>query len=117
MLGRMEDRITPGLYLEMTDLDPAQYARSRVAEVLALPGVQRATWWENCVPFRDDLPRNLPEFRLLGVYEVDGEFNLPARPDNITIEVTPEQAEGVSRVAGSGSLRLLLRGQPVEQGR
>src|SRR3990172_7915466 len=109
MLGRMEDRITPGLYLEMTDLDPAQYARSRDAEVLALPGVQRATWWENCVPFRDDLPRNLPEFRLLGVYEVDGGFNLPARPDNITsyhFRHYPRPGQGT--LSGKPTLGLLL---------
>ena len=43
----MEDRLTPVLYLEMTDRSPDAYAQERVAEVLALPGVERATWWRN----------------------------------------------------------------------
>jgi hypothetical protein len=84
----MEDRITPVLYLEMTDRPAAQYAAARVPEVLALPGVQRATWWANCVPFREDLPRTLPEFAVLGVYEADRDFEVPkgagSVPDDIT---------------------------------
>ena len=66
----MEDRITPGLYLEMTSIPPDGYATERVPEVLGLPAVLRATWWENVHPGRTDFPRKLPEFRLLGVYEV-----------------------------------------------
>jgi hypothetical protein len=84
----MEDRITPVLYLEMTDRPAAQYAAARVPEALALPGVQRATWWANCVPFREDLPRTLPEFAVLGVYEADRDFEVPkgagSVPDDIT---------------------------------
>ncbi len=38
----MEDRLTPVLYLEMTESEPDEYARSRVGDVLALPGVERA---------------------------------------------------------------------------
>ena len=38
----MEDRLTPVLYLEMTETDPDDYARSRVGDVLALPGVEPA---------------------------------------------------------------------------
>ena len=56
--------------------------------MLALPGVQRATWWANCVPFREDLPRRLPEFAVLGVYEADRDFEAPkgagSVPDDIT---------------------------------
>jgi len=84
----MEDRTTPVLYLEMTDRPAEQYAAERVPEVLALAGVQRATWWANCVPFREDLPRTLPEFAVLGVYEAEPEFEAPkgaaAVPDDIT---------------------------------
>ncbi len=76
----MEDRITPGLYLEMTDRPAAAYATGRIPEVLALGGVSRATWWENAHRDRDDLPRKLPEFGLLGVYEVDATFSAPAPP-------------------------------------
>ena len=83
----MEDRISPVLYLEMTDRSPARYADDRVPDVLSRPGVERATWWANCVPFRDDLPRTVDEFSLLGVYEADGSFEPPSDadiPDDVT---------------------------------
>jgi hypothetical protein len=73
----MEDRRTVGLYLETSDLDPDGYATTRVPEVLGLPGVARATWWENVVPDRTDLPRVLDEFSLLGAFEVDETFTTP----------------------------------------
>ena len=79
----LEDRRTPGLYLEMTDRALDAYARERVPEVLALPGVQRATWWRNVHRDRDDLPRVLPEFDHLGVYEVDDAFVPPETPADI----------------------------------
>jgi hypothetical protein len=80
----MEDRITPGLYLEMTSVAPAEYAAERVPEVLAMAGVTRATWWENVYVGRTDLPRKLPEFTLLGVYELDDGFTIPEAPEGIT---------------------------------
>ncbi len=80
----MEDRITPGLYLEMTDRPLTAYAEARVPEVLALAGVSRATWWENVNRDRDDLPRKLPEFSHLGVYEVDADFRAPEAPSDVT---------------------------------
>jgi hypothetical protein len=83
----MEDRITPVLYLEMTDRPANRYAEERVSEVLRLPGVQRASWWANCVPFRTDLPRTLPEFAVLGLYEANEGFEPPggeASPPDIT---------------------------------
>jgi len=81
----MEDRITPGLYLELTDRDATRYADERVPGVLARPGVTRATWWSNCVPFRTDLPRTIPEFQTLGVYEADAGFTAPDDvPDDVS---------------------------------
>jgi hypothetical protein len=73
----MEDRVTPGLYLEMTTQAPDDYERERVPQLLACDGVQRATWWENVVPDRTDLPRELDEFSLLALYEVDDTFRAP----------------------------------------
>jgi hypothetical protein len=80
----VEDRVTAGLYLEMTDLALDAYARDRVPQVLDLPGVSRATWWRNVHRDRDDLPRVLPEFDHLGVFEVDAAFRPPAPPAAIT---------------------------------
>jgi hypothetical protein len=76
--------MTPGLYLEMTDRAVDGYEGERVREVLALAGVERATWWENVYRDRDDLPRRLPEFGLLGVYEVGDDFAAPATPNDVT---------------------------------
>ena len=79
----MEDRITPGLYLEMTDQPVDAYVRDRVPEVLARAGAQRATWWRNVKRDRTDLPAVLPEFDHLGVYEVDDTFRAPSTPTGI----------------------------------
>jgi hypothetical protein len=80
----VEDRTEPGLYLEMTDGRVEAYETDRVPEVLGVPGARRATWWENCVRDRSDLPRKLPEFSYLGVYEVDAAFTPPAAPATIS---------------------------------
>jgi hypothetical protein len=80
----VEDRITPGLYLEMTDLSADEYASGRMPAVLGLPGADRATWWRNVNRDRSDLPRVLPEFDLLGVYEVAAGFKPPKTPPGIT---------------------------------
>lgn len=79
----MEDRSTPGLYLEMTDGSPDAYATTRVPDVLARDGVTRATWWRNERRDRRDLPRRLPELDVLGVYEVDTSFAPPDAPDGV----------------------------------
>jgi hypothetical protein len=84
----VEDRITPVLYLEMTDRPTERYAADRVPEVLSLPGVHRATWWANCVPFREDLPRTLPEFSVLGVYEADAAFQDPSTKGAVPEDIT-----------------------------
>jgi hypothetical protein len=80
----VEDRTAPGLYLEMTDGPIEPYAEERVPEVLTVAGALRATWWENCVRDRADLPRKLPEFSFLAVYEVDAAFTPPDTPSTIT---------------------------------
>jgi hypothetical protein len=106
----MEDRLTPALYLEMTDdLTPDEYAGKRVDEVLALPGVDRATWWINVHRDRNDLPRVLPEFDTLGVYEVDETFAAPATPAGITghhFLRTPRPGQG--RLTGKPTVGLSL---------
>ena len=80
----MEDRLTPGLYLEMTETPVAEHLATRVPSVLAQAGVERVTWWDNVHRDRDDLPRRLPEFQHLVVYEVDDHFTAPAPPPDAT---------------------------------
>lgn len=79
----VEDRITPFLYLELCDRPPDAYAGERVPDVLARDGVERATWWANCVPGRTDLPRRMPDFTTLGLYECTAAFEPPAVPVDV----------------------------------
>jgi hypothetical protein len=105
----VEDRITPGLYLEMTDQRLDDYARERVPEVLARTGAQRATWWRNVHRDRTDLPPVLPEFDHLGVYEVDDAFEAPESPAGITghhFRHYPRPGQGV--VTGRPTIGLSL---------
>jgi hypothetical protein len=93
----VEDRRTAGLYLEMTDLPVDEFAAARVPELLASPGVERATWWRNVQRDRADLPRVLPEFDHLGVFEVDGSFTAPPTAAGITgyhFRSTPRPGQG-----------------------
>jgi hypothetical protein len=105
----VEDRDTPGLYLEMSDRSGDEYAATRVPDVLRCAGVARATWWENACRDRTDLPRKLPEFGLLGVYEVGDEFTAPATPEEVTahhFRRTPRPAQGC--LTGRPTLGLML---------
>ena len=105
----MEDRESPVLYLEMTEAEPDGYARDRVDAVLALPGVQRATWWRNVYRDRPDLPRELPEFDTLGVYECDVSFVAPATTDGVAghhFIRTPRPGQG--RLTGKPTVSLSL---------
>ncbi len=105
----MEDRITAGLYLEMTDRPLPAYAQERVPEVLAADGVNRATWWENVNRDRDDLPRRLPEFSHLGVYEVDDHFRAPQTAADITgLHFRHSPRPGQGRLTGRPTVGLSL---------
>jgi hypothetical protein len=76
----VEDRLTPGLHLERFDDPLDDYVSERVPAMLRRDGVTRATWWENLRPERDDLPRVLPEYTHLAVYEVEPGFTPPPPP-------------------------------------
>ena len=114
----MEDRATPGLYLEMSDVEADDYARTRVDDVLRGGRVERATWWENVCRDRTDLPRKLPEFSLLGVYEVADGFTAPTTPGGITghhFRRTPRPGQGCLTGRPTVGLMLLVSdriGQP-----
>jgi len=105
----VEDRHTPGLYLEMSDVAPDRYATERVPAVLGGPGATRATWWTNVHRDRDDLPRVLPEFDTLGVYEVDDGFAPPAAVEGVAGHLfwaTPRPGQG--RLTGRPTVGLSL---------
>jgi hypothetical protein len=102
----VEDRNTPGLYLEMTDEPIDAYAARRVPEVLALPGVQRATWWRNVKRDRTDLPRVVDEFDHLGVYEVDETFTKPGDARGLHFARTPRPGQGI--ITGRPTIGLSL---------
>jgi hypothetical protein len=105
----MEDRITAGLYLEMSSTAPKVYEAERVPEVVGRPGVQRATWWENANPNRKDLPRTVEEFSLLGLYEVDLDFSAPelgANTSGYHFRHYPRPGQG--SVTGQPTMGLLL---------
>ena len=72
-IGAVEDRITPGLYLEMTD-HAARRVRAPSGCPTVLAPARRASGprgGATCTATATDLPRVLPEFDHLGVYEVD----------------------------------------------
>jgi len=80
----MEDRITPGLYLELGDTDPGLYATRRAPELLALPGVERVSWWQTLRPGRDELPMAIPDGTLLAVAETTAAFSAPEAPPGVS---------------------------------
>jgi hypothetical protein len=105
----VEDRDTPGLYLEMSDAGADEYARTRVDDVLQGGDVERATWWENACRDRTDLPRKLPEFSLLGVYEVGDGFTAETTAEDVTghhFRRTPRPGQG--RLTGRPTVGLML---------
>ncbi len=105
----MEDRRTPGLYLEMTDRPLDTYAADRVPELLTQPGVSRATWWVNAHRDRDDLPRVLAEFDHLGVYEVDDTFTTPMLPADVTgLHYRRTRRPGQGHLSGRATIGLSL---------
>ena len=115
----MEDRITPGLYLEMTDGPLEAYVARRVPQVLGLPGACRATWWQNVNRDRSDLPRTLPEFGSLAVFEVEHRFEAPDTPPGVSGHLfhhCPRPGQG--RITGRPTLGLsLVLISPTERGR
>ena len=107
----MEDRNTPFLYLELCNRSPADYAHERVPLVLALHGVDRATWWQNQKPGRSEYPRTIDEFTTLGVFEVGNAFAAPQTPSDIRglhFRRTPRPGQGVLTGRPTLGLELVL---------
>ena len=98
----MEDRITPGLWLETSQATAAEYGRG----ASLTPGMRRATWWTNLCPGRTDMPRDLPEFRTLGLYELDGGFSAPPERPGWHFRQYPRPGQG--SVTGKPTVGLSL---------
>jgi hypothetical protein len=73
----MEDRGSDGLWLEMTDVPADSYGAARAKPLAQYPGLLSASWWSNANLGRRDLPRRLPEFSTLGLFEVTAAFRPP----------------------------------------
>jgi len=105
----VEDRDTPVLYLEMTDLDPRRYESERLPAVLAVTGVTRATLWRNERPNREEFPRRLPEFETLVVFEAGRDFVPPGAVDGIRgLHFRRTGRPGQGRLSGKPTLGLEL---------
>ncbi len=93
----MEDRTSPGLWLELVSSSGARYS-DRADELVSLSGVSSAWWGANANPGRQDLPRKVAEFSTLGIYEVADNFSPPAVPEGTTglhFKRTPRPGQGV----------------------
>lgn len=107
----MEDRITPALYLEMSQLLPTEYAMMRAPELARLPGAERVTWWGNCNFDRKDLPREIDDFPTLGLVEADLGFELPETPEGVRGHLfhrTPRPGQGTLSHRPTLGLELVL---------
>jgi hypothetical protein len=109
----VDDRISPILYLELSDLTPEAYGVSRAPDVLSLPGVDRATWWRNLHPHRKDFEPDfvfrVPDFATLGIYEAQPDFVPPRPPEEIRslhFRQTPRPGQGF--LDGEATLGLML---------
>jgi hypothetical protein len=114
----MEDRLTPILQLELSDLAPETWLRERGDALLVLGEVERVSAWTNCAPDRSDLPRTLPEFHTLGVAEAQAPFASPAPPPGVAVyqfrQVRPGQ--GVLTGRPTRGLELVLISPKSEAG-
>jgi hypothetical protein len=79
----VEDRTTDRLYLELGE-GGAEACRRRAEALAERAGVDRVTWWENCVPGRRDLPMRIADGSMLAVAEVTADFSAPGAPAGTT---------------------------------
>ena len=114
----MEDRVTPVLQLEMSDLAPGQWLGGRGNDLLAIDGVERVSAWTNCAPHRSDLPRTLAEFQTLGVVEAREPFATPAPPEGVIVHQFRQCRPGQGVLSGrpTRGLELVLISPKSEAG-
>jgi hypothetical protein len=106
----VEDRTAPGLWIELASKGHDYGARAR--DLISQEGISSAWWGANANPGRKDLPRVLPEFATLGIYETDEGFVPPPTPEEFTgihFRRTPRPGQGVlAGVPTTGVLLVLI---------
>lgn len=114
----MEDRLTPILQLEMSDLAPEAWLAERGRALLGAESVLRASAWTNCAPHRRDLPRTLPEFGTLGVVEACAPLEAPVPPPAVRAHQFRQcrPAQGVLSGRPTRGLELVLISPQRESG-
>jgi hypothetical protein len=114
----MEDRLTPVLHLECSDLAPEAWLEGRAAELRKDRATLRASAWTNCALHRSDLPRTLAEFATLGVVEASAPFDAKPSPAGVVAhqfrQVRPGQ--GVLTGRPTRGLELVLISPRTEAG-
>jgi len=104
----MEDRTQPGLWLELVGSEDSSYG-IRAADLMQRTGVTSAWWGINANPGRKDLPHKIPEFSMLGIYEVDDDFKAPSTDvgsNGLHFTRTTRPGQGV--ITGSPTTGVLL---------
>ena len=104
----MEDRTGTGLWLELVESQDTPYSE-RADELIDLPRVESAWLGANANPGRTDLPRKIPEFSTLAVYEVGEGFEPPATPRNSTgLHFRRTNRPGQGIITGAPTTGILL---------
>jgi hypothetical protein len=114
----VEDRLTPVLQLEMSDLSPAVWLAGRGGALCELEAVARVSAWTNCVPGRRDLPRRLAEFTTLGIAEACAPFTAPETPAQVACHQFRQCRPGQGVLSGrpTRGLELVLISPKTEGG-
>ncbi len=116
----MEDRRTAALLLELCSWDAERYAAERAPALAAHPGVTRVSWWANQHRDRDDVPKRMDEFDLLGVAELEAGAEPPAPTKGVTglhFAATPRPGQGsLSGEPTNGLLLVLISPRTPDEG-
>ena len=104
----MEDRLTPVLQLEASDLAPETWLRERGSALARDGAAVCASAWTNCKLHRTDLPRTLPEFATLGIVEARGPLEPPSAPAGVASWQFRQVRPGQGVLTGRPTLGLEL---------
>ncbi len=114
----MEDRRSDSLWLEMTNEPAPSYCGGRAASLAERPDVISATCWSNANPGRTDLPRHIPEFETLGLFEVTEAFRPPEGLNGGGYHFRPTARPGQGLLSGRPTVGLslvLISARPADQ--